>query len=266
MNRLQPWGSLFVTFHFAHISMHSNKVLFGQRTHLRRARNTCTCASMRVLQGDGSAERAARCVCARYACVWASTYLRSLSYCFLQGDGQQEELSSGSDVSQTRIRVFTLVTQRQKIDAHVKNLWSSGPIIWHSPLGIMLTLTPLHQNFDARVKKSDAAQPMWKPLIHVVPLIFMPVFWKHFSPYMCTSTCYTRTCEGYFLGAFAKKGVLNVHGTHWQCHMLPANAPPRFVAASLRKALPHRQARDFHHKQHYNSGAFSGTMRSFRLV
>ncbi len=41
----------------------------------------------------------------------------------------------------------------------------SGLIIWRSPLGIILTLMPANQNFDARVKKSDAAQPMWKPLM-----------------------------------------------------------------------------------------------------
>ncbi len=39
----------------------------------------------------------------------------------------------------------------------------SGPIIWRSPLGVMLTLMPARQNFEALLKNSDAAQPMWKP-------------------------------------------------------------------------------------------------------
>ncbi len=60
------------------------------------------------------------------------------------------------------IRVFTLVTHASKNwclcqKCEISLDWS-GPIIWCSPLGVML-------NFEACIKNSDAAQwsPMWKP-------------------------------------------------------------------------------------------------------
>ena len=52
-----------------------------------------------------------------------------------------------------------LLTQNNK--APGANLVSSLKL--HSPLGIIFNLTPAHQNFDANVKNSDAALPVWKP-------------------------------------------------------------------------------------------------------
>ncbi len=52
----------------------------------------------------------------------------------------------------------------KKLTPASKNCDQSGLIIWHSPLGVMLTLTPAQQNFETCVKNSDAAEPRWKPL------------------------------------------------------------------------------------------------------
>ncbi len=75
----------------------------------------------------------------------------------VRGATQQFEILKRS----TR-RVFTLVTQRQKFDARVKNLWS----VWTDNLTLSIGC---HVDFDA--------QPMWKPLIARVSQIW-GIFWE----------------------------------------------------------------------------------------
>ncbi len=71
----------------------------------------------------------------------------------------------------------------------LRQKWTDCTVnFWRSPLGIMLNLTPLHQNFEASVNKSDAALPM--PLRRVSALFctqklfFLPL---RFTP--CISLC-----------------------------------------------------------------------------
>ncbi len=52
-----------------------------------------------------------------------------------------------------------------------RNQERTGPLFGGSPLVVMLNLMPMRQKFDVRVKNSDAAQPVWKPLINLSSVV-----------------------------------------------------------------------------------------------
>ncbi len=58
-------------------------------------------------------------------------------------------------------------------------------IFWCCPLGVMLNLTPAHQNFDAGIKKCNATLPVWKPQINNVqcPIFFVKITLLNFPPW-----------------------------------------------------------------------------------